>query len=194
MTCTGCGHESFELRETCEHCGDSLIIVHDEEVPDHYWAPEVAGLGRRALALAADLTLLVPVLAIFYLGAYLALRLNGFDTGLLLDATGFQASALPFTLLAAVLSLAFHIFFHGLSGRTPGKALFGIEVRTVAGGVPSWGQVILRWLGAAFSLSCAGLGIFWAVFEPRRRGWADLISGTVVARSRRAPAVAGSRR
>ena len=50
-----------------------------------------------------------------------------------------------------------------------------------------WGRAILRWLGAALGLACAGLGLFWAVFEPRRRGWADLISGTVVARPQREP-------
>ncbi len=105
-----------------------------------------------------------------------------------------QASALPFALLAALLSLAYSMFFHGSTGRTPGKALVGIEVRTGAGAALSWGRAILRWLGAALGLVCAGVGVFWAVFEPRRRGWADLISGTVVARPQRESALGVSRR
>lgn len=164
--------------------GGEPVIDHDEEVPERYWAPEVAGLGRRALALLADQSLLLAVLGIFFLAAFLALRLNGFDTGLLLAASGLRASALPFALLAAVLSLAYSLFFHWSAGRTPGKALVGVEVRTGDAGTLTWGRVLLRWLGAALGLACAGVGIFWAFFEPRRRGWADLISGTVVARRR----------
>lgn len=170
------------------------IIDRDDEVPERYWAPEVAGLGRRALALLVDQLLLMAVLGIFFLGALMALEHNRLTAGLLLTADGLQASALPFVLLAALLSLAYSSFFHGSTGCTPGKALVGIEVRTGAGGAITWDRAILRWLGAALGLACAGAGIFWAVFEPRRRGWADLISGTVVARPQRKSALDVSRR
>ena len=170
------------------------IIDRDDEVPERYWAPDVAGLGQRALALLVDQCILMAVLGIFSLGALVALRRNNLTTGLFLTAEGLQASALPFALLAALLSLAYCIFFHGSAGRTPGKALVGIEVRTGAGGSITWGRAILRWLGAVLGLACAGLGIFWAIFEPRRRGWADLISGTVVARPQREPTLEVSRR
>ena len=168
--------------------GGEPIIDRYDEVPERFWAPEVAGLGRRALALAVDQSLLLAILGVFFLGAFMALRIGGFDTGLLLAAAGLQASALPFSLLAAVLGFAYYIFFHHATGCTPGKALVGIEVRTSDGGALTWRRTILRWLGAALGLACAGVGIFWAIFEPRRRGWADLISGTVVARLRREPA------
>lgn len=170
------------------------IIDRDDEVPERYWAPEIAGLGRRALALLVDQLLLAAVLGIFFLGALTALQNNGLTTGLLLTADGLQASALPFALLAALLSLGYSSFFHGSTGRTPGKALVGIEVRTGNGGAMTWDRAILRWLGAALGLGCAGAGIFWALFEPRRRSWADLISGTVVARPQRESAPGFSRR
>ena len=174
--------------------GFEPIIDRDDEVPERYWAPEVAGLGRRALALLVDQSLLLVVLAIFFLGAFVALRLNGFDTALFLAAGGLKASALPFALLAALLSLACSIFFHGSLGCTPGKALVGIEVRNCDGGAPGWGLAILRWFGAALGLACAGVGILWAIFEPRRRGWADLISGTVVTRPQRESSLETPRR
>ena len=59
------------------------IIDRDDEVPERYWAPEVAGLGRRALALLVDQLLLLAVLGIFFLGALLALQRNGLTTGFL---------------------------------------------------------------------------------------------------------------
>lgn len=195
MKCPGCGHESLDLFGSCKYCGSPLvataaalcepIIDRDDVVPERYWAPEIAGLSRRAIALLVDQSFLAAVLGLFFLGAFAALRLCGFDMGLFLGAASLQASALPFALLATVLSLAYSVFFHGSTGRTPGKALVGIEVRTGDGGKISWGRATLRWFGAALGLTCAGLGIFWVLFEPRRRGWADLISGTVVARRRR---------
>ena len=173
--------------------GGKPIIDRYEEVPECCWSPEVAGLGRRALALLVDQALLAAALGIFFLGALVALRINDLAPGVFL-AAGFQASALPFALLAAGLSFGYYCFFHAALGRTPGKALAGIEVLTGGGDALTWNRAILRWLGAILGLACAGIGICWVFFEPRRRGWADLISGTVVARQRSQPAVAGSRR
>lgn len=195
MKCLRCGYESVEQLRTCKYCGaeqvaaaaapGESIIDRDDDVPGRYWAPEIAPLAWRALALLVDQAILAAALGLFFLGAGAALRIEGFDAGFLLGAANLRASALPFALLAAVLSLAYSVFFHGATGRTPGKALVGIEVRTGDGGAVSWGRAALRWLGAALGLACAGLGVFWAYFEPRRRGWADLISGTVVTRPRR---------
>ena len=165
-----------------DQAGAEPIIDQYEDVPEHYWAPEVAGLGRRALALLVDQALLAAVLGVFGFGAVVALRLNDHDAGTIVTAAGARASALPFVLLAAGLSFGYYCFFHTASGRTPGKALAGLEVRTGDGGTLSLGRAGLRWLGAILGLSCAGVGICWVLFEPRRRGWADLISGTVVAR------------
>lgn len=170
------------------------IIDRDDEVPERCWAPEVAGLGRRALALLVDQVLLLAILGVFFLGALMALQRNGLTTGLSLGTPGLQASALPFVLLAALLSLAYSVYFHGSTGRTPGKALVGVEVRNGDGGAVTWGRATLRWLGAALGLACGGVGVFWALFEPRRRGWADLVSGTVVARPPREAALVVSRR
>jgi uncharacterized RDD family membrane protein YckC len=158
------------------------IIDQDEEVPDRYWAPEVAGLGRRAAALLVDQAVIAAILGAFFLGAYCALRISGFDTDLFLSPAGLRATAAPFALLAALLSLVYHAYFHASTGRTPGKALAGIEVRTVEGAVPGAARAALRWFGAALGLACAGVGVAWALFDPRRLGWADLLSGTIIAR------------
>jgi uncharacterized RDD family membrane protein YckC len=163
------------------------IIDRDDEVPERFWAPEVAGLGRRSAALLLDQAVLTAILGVFFLGAYCALRISGFDTDLFLSAAGLRASAPPFALLAALLSLVYHAYFHASTGRTPGKALAGIEVCTGEGAVPSGARAILRWFCAALALACAGVGVAWAMFDPRRLGWADLLSGTMIARQRHEP-------
>lgn len=162
------------------------IIDRDEEVPERFWAPEVAGLGRRGLALLVDHALLGALLGVFFFGACAALRLSGTESDPLLAAAGLQAASLPFALLALLLSLVYHVYFHGRDGRTPGKALAGVEVRSRDGSVPSLGRAVLRWFAAALGVSCAGAGIAWALFHPRRCGWADLLSATLVAERRRA--------
>jgi uncharacterized RDD family membrane protein YckC len=170
------------------------VIDRKEKVPECCQAPEAAGLGRRAVALLVDQAILAAILGVFFLGAFLALRISGFDTELFLSSTGLRASLPPFALLAALLSLVYHAFFHGTTGRTPGKALAGVEVRTGDGAVPTGARAILRWLGAALGLACLGLGFVWALFDPSRRGWADRLSGTVIARRQRDPSGGAARR
>lgn len=165
--------------------GGEPVIDRDEEIPERFWAPEIAGLRRRAAALVLDLAILALLLGIFFAAAYVALGVSGFDAGHLLSPAGLQASVPPFAMLAILLSLAYQSFFHARAGCTPGKALAGVEVRTADGGVPSGGRVLLRWLCASLGLAVAGVGLAWPLVEPRRRGWADLLSGTVVARRRR---------
>jgi uncharacterized RDD family membrane protein YckC len=162
-------------------------LERGEETPEFHQVPEVAGLGRRAAALLVDQGILGAILGLFFLGAFLALKISGFDTDLFLSSTGLRASLVPFALLAALLSLVYHVFFHGSTGRTPGKALAGVEVKTGGGAVPSAARAVLRWFCAALGLACAGLGLAWALFDPGRRGWADRLSGTVIARQLRKP-------
>ena len=159
----------------------------EEEVLGCRPAPEAAGLGRRTVALLVDQALLAAILGVFFLGAFLALRISGFDTGHFLSAAGLRASLAPFALLFALLSLVYHASFHGSTGRTPGKALSGVAVQTGEGAVPSGARAVLRWFCAALGLACAGLGFAWALFDPTRRGWADRLSGTVIARQPREP-------
>lgn len=162
----------------------SPIIDREEDIPERFWAPEIVGLGRRAAAVLIDQALLAGTLGVFFLGAAGALRLSGFDTDYLYAPAGLQAALLPFVLLAALLSLVYHVYFHGRTGQTPGKALACVEVRTGEGLAPSPGRAAVRWFAAALGLACAGAGILWVLFEPRRRGWADLLSKTMLAQRR----------
>ncbi len=177
---------SLSLEEALpEHAAAEPIIDHDDQVPEHYWVPQAAGLARRALALAADLALLAVILGLFFAGASLALALREFELQVVLSLEGLRAALVPFGLLGLLLSLGYFVFFHAGAGRTPGKRLAGLEVRCRDGSVPSPGVAATRWLFAVLGTACAGAGLIWGLFEPRRRGWADLCSRTVVAERRR---------
>lgn len=172
---------------------DAAVIDRVEEVPERFWAPDGAGLFRRAAALLVDLALLAILLGLFLLGGAFALWREGIETNTLLSGPGLRVALVPVALLGALLSLATHVPFHALAGTTPGKRLAGLEVRSGDGSPPTWTEAALRWLGSALVVLSGGVGAAWALFEPRRRGWADLLSRTmIVARASGRPAEDGS--
>ena len=86
-----------------------------------------------------------------------------------------------FILLGIIVSLAYFPFFWARSGQTPGMKLFGLYVvRDSDGGKISGGQAILRLIGFWISGIPFYLGYIWIFIDARRRGWHDLIAGTVV--------------
>jgi hypothetical protein len=56
--------------------------------------------------------------------------------------------------------MAYDVLGVRLFGATAGKAVLGIEVRTVAGARPSWGQAAARALGSTLPVAVLGLGAF----------------------------------
>jgi uncharacterized RDD family membrane protein YckC len=66
---------------------------------------------------------------------------------------------------------------------TPGKMAVGCEiVNAKTGEKLGIGRSIVRYLGYFVSTLPLGLGFLWVVFNKRKRGWHDLIAGTVVIR------------
>ncbi len=53
-------------------------------------------------------------------------------------------------------------------------------VRDVDGGPISWGSAILRLIGYWVNSAVFYIGFIWIFVDKRRRGWHDLIAGTVV--------------
>jgi uncharacterized RDD family membrane protein YckC len=59
--------------------------------------------------------------------------------------------------------------------------MMGLKVvRDVDGGPLSTGQAIIRLIGYWVSSAVLYLGFIWVLIDKRRRGWHDLIAGTVV--------------
>jgi uncharacterized RDD family membrane protein YckC len=84
-------------------------------------------------------------------------------------------------LLPAVIVVAFWYS----AGATPGKMAIGARIVDAAtGGAPSLGQYIGRYLGYFLSIIPMGIGLFWVGFDRRKRGWHDMLAGTVVVRSK----------
>ena len=85
-------------------------------------------------------------------------------------------------LIAALLILAF--WRRKLA--TPGKMIFDaqiVDARTL--GKPTFGQLVIRYLGYFVSTIPLCLGLLWVAFDPRKQGWHDKLAGTVVIYVRR---------
>ena len=79
------------------------------------------------------------------------------------------------------ISLGYFPFFWQGRGQTPGMRVFGLYVVRDRDGQPfGWGTAMLRLLGLYVASSVFYLGLIWIFFDKRRRGWQDLIAGTIV--------------
>lgn len=74
-------------------------------------------------------------------------------------------------------------------GRAPlGKALLGLRVVTTDGEPLGFGRSLVRALGYIPSGAAFELGFVWAWAHPMRRGWHDLLAGTLVVETGERPA------
>lgn len=100
--------------------------------------------------------------------------------------TGIFAAILPILAIIPfvgifLVSLLYFPYFWQRSGQTPGMRLMQIKVvRDADGGPLTWGPAILRLIGYWISGIVFYLGYIWIFIDKRKRGWFDLIAGTVV--------------
>jgi uncharacterized RDD family membrane protein YckC len=96
-------------------------------------------------------------------------------------------SIIPFLAIVIIPLIYFPFFWsrEGPSnGQTPGMKQMGIRVvRDTDGGPITVGPAILRLLGYWISGLVFYVGYIWIFVDKRRRGWFDLIAGTVVVKA-----------
>jgi len=80
-----------------------------------------------------------------------------------------------------VVGVGYFPYFWAKSGQTPGMARMKIKVvRDADGGPVTAGAAILRIIGLWIGLSVFYIGVIWIFIDKRKRGWQDLLGGTVV--------------
>jgi uncharacterized RDD family membrane protein YckC len=102
--------------------------------------------------------------------------------GIVAAIAGSISASLVYVVYVGVL--LYFILCWGLLGQTIGMMPFGLRiVRNSDGGKLTWGNVILRMVGWIVSGIVLDIGFIWAAFDSRKRGWHDMIGGTVVIRN-----------
>lgn len=145
-----------------------------------------AGFWRRLIAYSIDgfiIGVVFIVLAFIAGIAFFSGTMSGGSNAWLQEIND-PALMFSFTLwlwlFSALTNIAYFTYFHGSTGRTPGKMLLGLQVVSVEGGRISFGAAFLRSVGYLVSSLVFCLGYIWIAFDKRKQGWHDKIAGTVV--------------
>ena len=155
------------------------------QAPEYVAGPapgyEFGGPGERLIAYIVDILIAgcvvigIIILAGLVVGAG-AVGGNGLVAG---------AGVLVIVVALFVVPLAYFPYFWARSGQTPGMKMFGLQVvRDSDGGPIGTGAAILRLVGYWVSGFVLYLGYIWIFIDKRKRGWHDLIAGTVVVKKR----------
>jgi uncharacterized RDD family membrane protein YckC len=138
--------------------------------------PRYAGFWIRVAAALIDTILVIiitlPLLMMIYGMDYF----NG--------ALGTPVPGIWDFIISYVLPAVAIIIFWIYRSATPGKMAVKVKiVDAKTGEQPSTGQCIGRYFAYFVSSLPLGLGIIWVAFDKRKRGWHDMLAGTVVIRN-----------
>jgi uncharacterized RDD family membrane protein YckC len=150
------------------------------------------GFWRRLFAFLVDKAILYFVSLILFLIGLLALGLrhnlmDRIPTSPADLTHGMGIFALLYLTASLLAGMTYFTWFHGITGRTPGKMLLGLRVIQASGDPMTPGIAFLRWVGYLISGPVLCLGFFWIAFDGRKQGWHDKIAATVVIRERGEP-------
>jgi uncharacterized RDD family membrane protein YckC len=127
-----------------------------------------APLWRR---LAAGLYDLLLILALCMIGAFAVLPFTGGEA--------VPAGTRWFQAYLAALIATYYLWCWVRGGQTLGMRTWRLRLVADAGAL-SWPRALLRLVVALIGMAVLGLGLWWALWEPRRRMWHDLAAGTSV--------------
>jgi uncharacterized RDD family membrane protein YckC len=129
---------------------------------------EFASRGARLVAYIVD----VVIQGVLFLGVFAIT---------LVFAAIFPPLFLVGLLAWLAIAIGYFPYFWSTTGQTLGMKMMQIKVvRDADGGPLTSGQAILRLLGYWVSGFVFYLGYIWIFIDGRRRGWMDLIAGTIV--------------
>lgn len=148
-------------------------------------SPPLAGVDPRSglpyASIAPRLGAYLVDLIIAFV-AFIAVAIASAVVGVVSDGLGAIVSGLGLVawLVATVLMLI--VGEGGRLGQTPGKHLVGLKVVGQLPGPIGYGRATLRYVGRILDSIVFGLpiGLFWALVDPQRRTWHDLIADTRV--------------
>lgn len=146
-------------------------------------APGLAfgGYGERLVAYIVDVVIVTVVIILVSIvgGLFIGAGAVGGSTS---AAVG---GAVLLVIAIFVVTIGYFPYFWARGGATPGMKMFNLMVvRDSDGGPITGGQAVLRLVGYWVSGFVLYLGYIWVFVDKRRRGWHDLIAGTIVVQRR----------
>lgn len=75
-------------------------------------------------------------------------------------------------------AFVFFAWFWLRAGQTAGMRAWRLHLVSGDGGRITLNQATVRFFTAMVALAALGIGYWWALFDPRKRTWPDLLSGS----------------
>lgn len=142
---------------------------------------EFAPYGARLVAAILDWIIIGVVVSLLIIVGYILVGSGATIEGNRITLVDPDARYFPFIFIATFIALLYFPFFWGRGGQTPGMKPFGLRVvRDRDGGPVDWRSALLRLVGLWVATAVMYIGFIWIFIDKRRRGWQDLIAGTVV--------------
>jgi uncharacterized RDD family membrane protein YckC len=144
---------------------------------------EFAPHGGRLVAYIIDSLILTVACSITGIAAAVVLASGTTVEGQTVTNVEAGASAGFFLLLllTLVIGIGYFPYFWSHGGQTPGMRPFSLYVvRDRDGSSIGWGTALLRLVGLWVAAVVFYIGYIWVFVDKRRRGWQDLIAGTIV--------------
>jgi len=144
---------------------------------------EFAPHGARLVAYILG-SVIITIIVFAYVVVGLAVLGVGstVEDGEIVSVDAFAAVVSGIILIVGTLvAVLYFPFFWARGGSTIGMRPFNLRVvRDRDGGRIGWGTAILRLIGLTIAGAVFYIGYIWIFIDKRRRGWQDLIAGTVV--------------
>lgn len=136
-------------------------------------------LIKRLAAIIYDLILLISLLLIIG-GIISTLAINYFNHGQAITDSHPAYTFYQIILLSSffVTSFLFFGWFWTHGGQTLGMRTWRIQLITESGISINWKIALVRFLAGLISILLFGLGFLWALGEPEKRTWHDILSDT----------------
>ena len=158
-------------------------LLEPKHQPSTLYIPRPAGFFSRAEAFVVDLVIIVIVqmgASAFIQTIIKFFRLTGLISRIQvwLDNSTFDLAV--GSTVTAIFVIAYFTFFWTLVGYTPGKALLGLKVVHKNDKRLSFFRALVRFFAYWVSAIPLFLGFFWVLWDSKRQGWHDKITGTQV--------------
>jgi len=172
--------QAVDIEDFSASPADEGVAVEETQCLRVAFSSQPSAFSRLG-ASVADLVVLAVTFALFLWVGNAAYRAGG--AALVPPVDVVLTMAVPYFLVLFGLCFGYFMFFHFLTGQTPGKMLFGLRVEGEEGEALLLSQAFLRSVGGLLALLCLGLG-FVPVLGKRRRGWNDMLAGTRLVRAK----------
>ena len=156
----------------------NTAVSHSPQYDDSEF--EYAGFWIRFVACLVDNLIIMIIIAPYWFYNYQQMMAMPADQIPFYSA----GDAILYSAGDAILNLvmaAAVVWFWVKKGATPGKMLFGLQVRDAkTGQFTSVPRALLRYFGYLISSVILCLGLIWVGFDKKKQGWHDKIAKTVV--------------